>query len=260
MVKSYLEFCEVRQRFRRTGRLELGANFVFPTTLLPIAVIVATTGKRLRATNSAVQGYADWIVTSGHPPAGGTYVPFIRLPKRFEACKDLLERLEDLSEITRLFSGNRDAYHYLLSELIDNIYQHADASHAYVMAQFYRKLGLMEASFMDDGVTIPRSLELGTGTKYPPKRGYQAILDAARGKSAKPGGQRGFGLQSTVRIVNALGGEALVVSGRGAILSPSDGKVIAYSLAPRQELAGTLVSLRLPEGDKRVNLYDLVEG
>ena len=260
VVESYLEFCAVRQRYRRTGRLELLSDFVFPTTLLPIAAIVATSGKKLHASNLSVQGYADWIVSAGKPPPGGTYVPFVRLPQRFESCQELLSRLDDLSSSTQLFSGNRDAYHYLVSELVDNIYQHAKASHAYVMAQFYPKRAIMEASFMDDGITIQRSLELGTGTLYPPARAYRAVLDATRGKSAKPGGLRGFGLQSTVRIVNALGGEALVVSGRGAILASSDGTVAAYSLGPRQGLDGTLVSLRLPESDKRVNLYPLVEG
>lgn len=260
VLRSYLEFCSVRRTFRRTGKLRLDSDFVFPTTLLPLAVIVATTGKELTASNSAVQGYANWIVAAGTPTAGANYVPLVRLPKKFDACGEILRRLEDLSQSTQLFSGNQNAYHYLLSELVDNIYQHASADHAYVMAQFYPKKGLMEASFIDDGVTISKSLERGTGAAYAHQRAYQAILDATSGASSKPGGMRGFGLSSTVRIVNALGGETLVVSGRGALLAAHNRRPTPYALTAAQGLDGTLVSLRLPESGKRVNFYELVEG
>ena len=170
-----------------------------------------------------------------------------------------MRRLEDLSRTTQVFSGNPDAYHYLLSELTDNIYEHAHASRAYVMAQYYPKKGLIEASFMDDGVSIPRSLERGTGVKYPSDAESGAILDALEGKSAKSGSQRGFGLRTSVRVVNELGGEVLIVSGRGAVVAELGEEVRSYSLGPPRELEGTLVTLRLPESARKVNLYALVE-
>ena len=142
---------------------------------------------------------------------------------------------------------------------VDNIYEHAEASRAYVMAQCYPKKRLIEVSFMDDGMTIPRSLETGTGTKYPAEGGHTAILDALQGKSAKAGGERGFGLRSSVRIANALGGEVLIVSGRGAVVAGPRGHRSVYSLTPPYGLDGTLVSIRLPESSKKINLYELVE-
>jgi hypothetical protein len=260
VLLSYLIFCEIRQRYRRSGKLELEADFVFPTTLLPLGVLVAQCKKPVHASNPAVQGYVDWILHADDPLRGDTYVPVVRLPKDPGAYRKVLDHLEDLSKTTQLFASNRDAYHYLLSELVDNIYEHAQASRAYVMAQCYPKKGLIETSFMDDGMTIPRSLQLGTGTSYPSGRAPRAILDALEGKSAKGGGERGFGLRSSVRIVNALGGEVLIVSGRGAVVARERTGLSVYLLPPRYELNGTLVSVRVPNSDKRINLYEHVEG
>lgn len=127
------------------------------------------------------------------------------------------------------------------------------------MAQYYPKKGVIEASFMDDGVSVPKSLEHGAGARYSRDAESDAILDALEGKSAKPGGQRGFGLRSPVRIVNELGGEALIVSGRGAVVAATAGDVRSYSLSPQRELQGTLVTLRLPDGTRKVDFYSLVE-
>jgi anti-sigma regulatory factor (Ser/Thr protein kinase) len=260
ILKSYLTFCEVRERYRTSRKLELDADFVFPTTLLPLAILIAKSHASLLATAPAVQGYANWIMTADDPPSGGTYVPLVRLPKHPEAYQGVLKRLQDLSESTKLFSVNRDAYHYLLSELIDNIYEHAQADRAYVMAQCYVKKGLIEASFMDDGVTIPKSLAAGTGKAYPEDEEHLAVFEALNGRSSKGGGYRGFGLQSSSRIVSALGGEFLIVSGRGAVVTNREGQVSLFTLTSNDALEGTLVGFRVQDVEKRINLYELVEG
>jgi hypothetical protein len=199
------------------------------------------------------------ILRAEQPEVGGTYLPVVRLPSKSGASAGAIARLEDLSRTTRLFANNPDAYHYLLSELIDNIYQHSGASNAFVMAQFYPKSGLMEASVIDDGITIRGSLERGIAAQYEPTQEFQAILDALNGESAKSRVERGFGLGTSVGIVTALGGEALVVSGRGAVISEGEGRLTAYPLDEGQNLPGTLVSIRLSEGDKKINIYDHLE-
>ena len=238
----------------------LDCDFVFPITLLPLAVLMNRTGQTLQTSNKAVQGYVDWILRADNPPPGSTYLPLVRLPHDPEASGEVLSHLEDLSKSTRLFSKNRDAYRYLLSELIDNIYEHSSASRAYVMAQYYPRKGLIEASFMDDGITIPGSLQHARGTAYGPQTDYLAIIDALKGRSAKGGDERGFGLRSCVRVVNALGGDVLIVSGSGAVVSEQGGQAMPYRLTSTHKLEGTLVGLRLRDEEKTVNLYSLVEG
>ncbi|HEV2166801.1 MAG TPA: ATP-binding protein, partial [Thermoplasmata archaeon] len=158
----------------------------------------------------------------------------------------------------RLFSRNADAYHYLMAELLDNIYQHAGADHSYVMAQYYPTKLEIEACFVDDGVSIPGSLERGAGAHYRPEEAYRAILDAIGGLSAKSA-ERGYGLRTSIGVTNGLGGEALIVSGRGAVISTPQGALLPYVRPETATLQGTLVSIRLREGDRKINLYDFLD-
>jgi hypothetical protein len=237
----------------------LDAVFVFPTTLLPLLVLMDRTGAVLESSIPSVRGYVAAVSRPDAPPAGATYLVALRRGADLGPGEGVLDRLVDLSGSTRLFSRNRDAYHYLLSELVDNIDQHAGADHAYVMAQYYPIRGEIEASFMDDGVTIPGSLERGIGRHYPPEDAVQAIVDALGGLSSRTA-ERGFGLRTSVRLTNALGGEVLIVSGRGAVVAEPAGGVLPFRLSEDRALQGTLVSLRIPEGDKTISLYDYLEG
>jgi hypothetical protein len=110
------------------------SGFVYPTTLLPLAVLESTSGKVLRATDPTVRGYVDWIKSADKQPPGGTYLPIVRLPRHPGVHLEVLKRLNDQSASTQLFSGNRDAYLYLLSELVGNIYKPAAAGRAFVTA------------------------------------------------------------------------------------------------------------------------------
>jgi|HubBroStandDraft_4_1064222.scaffolds.fasta_scaffold293459_1 hypothetical protein len=112
---------------------------------------------------------------------------------------------------------------------------------------------------MDDGVTIPGSLEGGVGRHYPPEDAVQAIVDALGGPSARTA-ERGFGVRTSVRLTNALGGEVPIVSGRGAVVAQPEGGILPFRLSEDRALPGTPVSLRTPESDKTICLYDHLEG
>lgn len=259
VIGSYAAFCEVRNSFDASGILELESDFVYPTTLLPLLVLMDRTGAKLQTSNASVRGYIDRIAQPGLPPVGSTFIPCVRLPRVRGDGEELVIRLGYLSSSTRLFSNNREAYLYLLSELTGNIYEHASADHAYVMAQYYPAKGLIEASFMDDGVTIQGSLEQGRRNSYLRSDPNAALLDALNGVSAKSDGRRGYGLRTSVSIATALGGEVLIVSGRGAIVAQPGRNLSPYRLREDQALHGTLISVRLSEGDKKINLYDHLE-
>jgi hypothetical protein len=259
VLHEYRVYTAARNRFHASGNLKLDVDFVFPTTLLPIAVLMARENVPLVASNPSVQGYVDWITTAGSPVPGGTYLPIVKLSRVPEEGQMDLKRLQDLSATTKLFAGNRQAYLYVLSEMVDNIYQHAQSTNAFVMAQYYPAKAVIELSFMDDGITIPKSLELGTGRAYPTDRESEAIFDALNGVSSKLGGERGYGLPTSVRMVNELGGDALVVSGRGCIVVRPALPPQLYTLSSAEGLEGTLVTLRLADSSKTINFYDFVE-
>ncbi|MDE1837959.1 MAG: hypothetical protein KGJ23_15260 [Euryarchaeota archaeon] len=258
MLSSYLEFTGMRRKQRAGEPFLLATDFVYPTTLLPLVLYSLKRGCSLAVASEKVRGYVRTVQQADLPPEGRTYLPAIRLPRAPEDYWDVLGRLENLSANTQLFGNNPEAYHYLLGELVDNIYEHAQAERAFVMAQFYPTSRTIEVCFLDDGATIPGSLGHGTNTPYPTERHYQAILDAARGRSAKGGGERGYGLSSSIRLITSLGGGALIVSGAGAVVAGADG-LSPYSLSDDHHLEGTLVSLRLADSDRRVNFYELIE-
>lgn len=258
LLESYLLFCEIRGQSRQNAELLIRAGFVFPTTLLPLALLSSKLGLPLRATSESVQGYVQTVLSADHPPSGRSYLPAIRLPKDPPLRSDVLARLENLSAKTRLFSNNTNAYDYLLSELVSNIYDHSAAQAAYVMAQYYPTSGVMEVCFLDDGSSIPGTLGRGLGVAYPPEEHHQAILDAIGGMSSKGGSERGYGLPSSIKIITALGGEVLIVSGAGAVVVTPRG-VSPYVLRADHRFDGTLVSFRMADSDTRIDFYRLVE-
>ena len=117
-------------------------------------------------------------------------------------------------------------------------------------------MGFIELGFLDDGITIPGSFNKH-GRHYDEKDHYKAIDAAIRGKSTKAGRERGFGLSSNVEMFRDLG-QILIVSGYGAIYV--DGQNIThYRLTPNNKMDGTLISLRVKDISRIVNIYEYLE-
>jgi hypothetical protein len=129
------------------------------------------------------------------------------------------------------------------------------------MAQRYSKKGFVEVAFFDDGITIPGSLRKA-GFNY--SKDLDAIKDAVNGKSSKENYERGYGLNTNVRMctdVNGLGGRVLVVSGRGAFeYCSEESEQRLYNLRESPySLNGTLISVRIPYPAKEVNIYEFTQ-
>ena len=186
------------------------------------------------------------------------YMPLVTLPIEQENCEAVLQRIYELGDTSVIFSSNPDAFKYVIGELVDNIYEHSGFKHAFVMAQKYSNLGFIELGFLDDGVTIPGSFRK-YGWPYGRKEHYQAITDAIRGLSTKKEAGRGYGLDSSVKIFLELGGQVLVVSGYGAVYLDSQ-EMKCYRLTTKHRMAGTLISLRVRDIHKTVDIYKLLGG
>jgi len=174
------------------------------------------------------------------------------LPTESEKAELILENMFSLPEIGK-DCGGEHAFKYLLSELIDNIYQHSEFGCANVMAQKYPRLKFVEIAVFDNGISIPGRFE---------KSGIvsddcNAIIDAINGLSTKDR-ERGFGLGSCAKIfTQGIMGEILLVSRKGAIYLKKH-NVIAYKLEDNNKLKGTLISVRVPISPKIVDIYAYV--
>jgi hypothetical protein len=207
---------------------------------------------------STVGGYLQFMLgRSGSPAGRSTYLAPAKLPSSASDCEGVLEDLNSLQTRSKLFRKNEIAYKYIIAELVDNIYEHSEFGLAYVMAQKYVRGGYIELVFFDDGITIPGSFDKH-GMHYDKKQHKDAIIDAIRGKSTKPGRGRGYGLSTNVEMFRDIGGEVLIVSGYGAIYIDK-GSVIPYALDTKSRMDGTLISLRVQDRAQIVNLYEYVQ-
>ena len=142
----------------------------------------------------------------------------------------------------------------VVSELVDNIYQHSQFTRALIMGQRYDRKDFIDLSFYDNGITIPQTFK---------EKGFNheasyAIREALNGVSTKDE-DRGFGLRTSLNLfTKGLNAKFFIVSGNGAVHIDSDADNL-YRLTDTGGLSGTLITVRIPKGTPTINIYDYVE-
>lgn len=259
LFSNYLEFCKYRNEFLRTNVINLtDVSFFYPTTLLPLLNLIIEN----RITNIIEpQDYKVWnylLTMLGKDLDSSeykSYIPLVKLPVEPNESGAVLQRIYRL--IRSDVFGGEEAFKYVVGELVDNIYQHSSFTKAMVMAQRYDSSGYTDLSFFDNGITIAGSFTKH-GLDYAEDESHKAISDAIKGLSSKGGTERGYGLESSVRIfLEGLEGQVLVVSGAGAVYISNKEKY-AYKLTELYKLKGTLISLRVQNYSKQINIYNYV--
>ncbi|MBS3058098.1 MAG: ATP-binding protein [Candidatus Diapherotrites archaeon] len=259
-LNNFLTFCNLRNSAIESKSLDLQlSSWFYPTTLLPLGAFIKEKREQIKYIPPANQNVANYLsLVTGDLKAeneGKTYIPIINLPpKSLESESGKL-----LGQIFKFYNngkeyGGENAFKYLISELVDNIYQHSEFKNAFLMAQRYEKKGFMEICFFDDGITISGSFS---------KHGMvfedsDAILEAINGLSTK-GKERGFGLGSNLKVfTQGLPGEMLIVSGKGAAFFKANEPTKLYILQDKYKLEGTLISVRIPYPVKEVDIYEFI--
>jgi len=267
MWPEYAKFADLRKVARATNVLDMSnVDWVYPTTLLPLTgYLIEAKGSKLGYKPPAINdidGYIRLMIGNpfGNPSSRKSYLPNNFLPTNQANAGEIMSRIMKLQNDGRKIGG-QSAFAYLLGELITNIYEHSEFESAMVMAQRYEKKGFVEIAFYDDGITIPGSLERA-GFSYPTD--LDAIKEAINGKSSKEDVERGYGLNTNVRMctdLDGLGGRVLVVSGRGAFeYCPEKSEQRLYNLRETPySLKGTLISVRIPYPAREVNIYDFTQ-
>ncbi|GBE55016.1 hypothetical protein BMS3Bbin15_01180 [archaeon BMS3Bbin15] len=219
LLKSYLSFCKIKEKAKTNNHIDLsGEKWLYPTELLPIAVLLTETPttKVSLPKDIEVSGYFKYI-TEGyryHSPSKTT-LPMLRVPISEIERDKMTDRLLEIENGDLV--GGRNAFGYVISELISNVYQHSEFSVAYIMAQKYNHLRLLELCVVDNGISIPESLrKAGYNFNTDEKAIGEAVIHGASSKKSQEG--RGHGFRSIVKLlVEGLGGYGIIVSGNGAI-------------------------------------------
>ena len=255
LVSEYIEYVNYKSKFGQNSKIDLSdMKFVYPTTLLPLSeIILKNKDKYVPPKLYKVENYISTILESTSSNFKHTYTPIVALP---ESCEEVDEALKKIFEMQRSTSdfGGISAFKYVVSELVDNIYQHSRFTRALIMGQRYDTLGFIDLSFYDNGITIPQTFK-EKGLNH---EASFAIREALNGVSTKDN-DRGFGLRTSLNLfTHGLNSEFFVVSGNGAVHCDKKGDKL-YRLTESGGLKGTLISVRIPKNTPEVDIYDYVE-
>lgn len=148
---------------------------------------------------------------------------------------------------------------YLISETIDNILEHACSKCGYISCQAYPRLGYIDLSIFDSGISLIGSFresgrmdETNSDTEA-----MEAIINDQVSTKNLPGAEnRGFGIRTSRKmLVNGLGGEYLIYSGCALFVSNPKGERI-MGLPSSIGVRGTLVAMRIPISKKGFSPVD----
>ena len=225
-------------------------NWFYPTTLLPLSDFIKNNCLSYTLPlNREVRKYFLLII-NGSIKRGSSYIPILKRDKFTD--EDTLLMYELVAE--KCDTTDKDTFMYLISELTANIVEHSKCSDSLFMAQKYSKKRFTEIAFFDNGITIPGSLKFSNNKE---KSDQELVVDAVHGLSSKPDSKRGYGLKSSVDIiVNLLGGEVFIASGKGVFYKHNNDAEQSYTLKETQRLDGTLISFRIPlPAPKKIDIY-----
>jgi len=262
LINSYLAFCQIRNESYRTGKIDLSdREWFYPTTLLPLGDHIKKNKQNIKyipPTRSSVNNYIEIMVDSLDPLSydGQSFVPLINLPKNDTTkANKLLCGLYHENEW--IIVGGKEAYTWVINELVDNIYQHSEFNNAAVMAQRYERKKFIELCFFDNGISIPGSYNKHLGREF---NGIEAIREAINGLSTKHEKGRGTGLADSIKLVSrGMKGEVMVVSDDG-IFYKNQSDIDWYILKDEiNKLNGTLISIRIPFQKKEVLWYEYLK-
>lgn len=256
-LQEYIKYCTIRDNALNSNTIDLSQYYWFyPSCLLPLANFLKNNINSMNYIPPpySVEKYINTIINCSYL-SNSTYMPILNLPEKQSELSDLTQKLEKFHN-KGIDYGGRNAFNYLITELINNIYDHSKFNNASVMAQRYEKKEFIEISIYDDGISIPTCFE-EHGFSFP--HDSYAIADALNGISTKGEG-RGYGLGTTANLyVNGIGAELMIVSRNGALYKKPDNEIL-YKLKSSYNLNGTLITIRVPYPTSEVNIYKYIGG
>lgn len=257
-------------RKNEINRIDLSEiNWVSSLSILPIAVLLSNLqdkGYKLDLalpSNSNVKTYLKTInffkgIHTLNTLRRKNYIPIVFMStkpdrvkgrEQIETClKDIL--LEQMNSKCTL----SNALGYVLSEMLDNIWEHSRSEYGWFLAQYYKTKNYVDICILDNGISIKGSYDR---ENIRTTNDAGAIKLALKGVSTKEE-KRGVGLYSTRRLVteSSLSGKFLLLSGRSGYFK-SRNKELLFNLKCRWQ--GTIVLLRLYKSKEKVDWTPYVD-
>ena len=223
-------------------------KFIDPMLILLISDYIKN-DRYIPPTDPNVQKYVK-IMTKSHPE--NEYDPKSFLP--ITSIKDNDDTIEKFcTGVQKKFNiHNPNALNYIFGELTDNILQHSQAKNNYILSQFYKDDGL-EICIYDDGIGIKKSYE--NARKNIDNTGIEMALN---GLSTKEDNERGEGISSVYRIVEANPKNQFIIISNDELYHYLNGKSQIYPLQNKYKLNGTYFGIlfKNKKDIDNINIYD----
>jgi hypothetical protein len=217
------------------------ASFITPISILPLAVYATQNNIKINCLeeNYDVCRYLDTLGfqkgVTVLPETVKGYLPITKL-----ACVEgdkVLGEYEDhilaQAQANEQIPGLKNALKYLTSELVNNVSEHAEVKHYWLLAQYYEHLQkTCEIAIADCGIGYKKSYQ---ETEFEVKTDKEAIQNALEGRSSKSAKAksvaRGKGIPSIVNMFNkGYGGKIAIASGNSLIYyKPQEKKELKLS-------------------------------
>ncbi len=250
--REYMNYCFYRNNAINSGVLDLSnAVWFFPSCLLPLGLFMKKIGiKVIFPNDNNVKNYINLILKGNIDSSNKSYIPIIEILPNIELIQKRIDLL-----ISDQINENFQSFNYIISELVDNIYEHSKYTSAFIMVQKYDVKKFIEIAIIDNGISIPGSYE----RNYLKFSDVVALQKALKGLSTKDKCERGFGLRTSMNVLtNGFNAECLIVSrGASVILTKNEKKFL--ELEPGFLFEGTFICSRIMMPKKEIDLYNYVE-
>lgn len=241
-------------------------KFVTPLSILPLAVYANDNKIRIDCTDNKNSDPCSYLETIGFQEgvtelnrSGKRYLPITKLPPRED--NNLLGEYEDiiLSQANTVEGmWFKTSLKYLTSELVNNVNEHANIDHYWLLAQYYEHPHkTCEIVMADCGIGYKNSYK---GTEFEVKTDAEAIENALEGRSSKSARskvrERGKGIPSIANMfVNGFGGKLIIMSGKSIIYyKPNEKKELQLDSCWKGALVGINFNLKPIEPLKFVDV------
>ena len=244
-------------------------TFLYPFFLAPLAIYKNTSGKDIKCINISlrIQAYLnsicfDRMLYFDHEKredveavmqkyTNKTYLPlcsFAMTNANKDAFGSIMKAI--LMKQTKIGQKGNSSLSYLISELLDNIYEHSQSPCGYLFSQYSAKEGVINLCIADTGISIAGSFEkAGLYQEEIDGNEAEALKLANEGYSTKnrpEAENRGYGIStSKAMLVNGMKGAFFMLSG-GAFHRYENGANYYIDLKNLFRWNGTIILMRIP--------------
>ncbi|MEX1014148.1 MAG: hypothetical protein WDZ80_03240 [Candidatus Paceibacterota bacterium] len=250
-------------------------GFARPISIVPLSIV----GLSKNLSFSDIPGYLGTIgfpsgqEVENYTDNNGTYLPLTRADLTNLGYEGKEQKLRSLSDIyISLLERNiitdkqflqrigKDVSALLITEMIDNIFEHSEASTSIIFSQYWPANDSCEICLADNGIGMYESLlSAGRNVKSDVDAMKKVIEDCLSAKDEFGSTKRGTGIRNAINLLsnNELNGYFCVISGTAGYYVDSQGRRTFLNLQ-NLDWNGTIVNMGFTKPAQKLDIYEYI--